>query len=113
MKSKLNTIVNDIQYFEIYNLLLEKIVKDYSAKKAISNLLKSISFTYIDDTIYLIELKNEFYLQVALVTLNSNDKSAIIYKFHEYTGNVVSIVDKNDIKIIYTNNDKSLKYIRA
>ena len=59
MKSKLNTIVNDIQYFEIYNLLLEKIVKDYFAKKAISNLLKSISFTYINDTIYLIELKNE------------------------------------------------------
>ena len=108
MKSKLNTIVNDIQYFEIYNLLLEKIVKDYSAKKTISNLLKSISFTYINDTIYLIELKNEFYLQVALITLNANDKFAIIYKFHEYTGNTVSLVDKNDIKIIYTNNDKSL-----
>ena len=76
-------------------------------------MLKSISFTYTNDNIYLIELENEFYLQVALVTLNSNDKSAIIYKFHEYTGNVVSIVDKNDIKIIYTNNDKSLKYIRA
>ena len=109
MKTTIDTINNSFYYSEIYDQLLEKLTTNQSAKKSVLDVLRAITYERINTTIYLIELENEFYLQVATLLLyNSESEFVILYKFHEYTGNVTSFANKNDVKVLFSKNEKSL-----
>lgn len=107
MKSNICNIHDNLLYSEIYDQLLEKLRSNQSAKKSVLDVLKAITYERINTTIYLIKLENEFYLQVATLSLyNSESKFVILFKFHEYTGNVISFANKNDVKVLFSKNEK-------
>lgn len=93
MKTTIDTINNSFYYSEIYDILIQKI--------SINGVIpKEIIFQVNNNKKYLVEWKNNIYLQIADIS-SPNKKIVILYRYDKDTGNEFYYADKSNVKILF------------